>query len=198
MIHIKHIKIVKNSGYHVLKPGFEFDCMDVNIIVGDQGSGKSTMLKKISMEHPDFKFVNSDEVNKFGIDTRYFDSEKDNPRMVDPRRYTTTGGESVGYGYGNALLSRCKSHGEVIAPIVTNALRNFKNQIVFLDEPESGLSITNQFKLIESVKIAVDNGCQLFIATHCYPLINNFDVISLDHFKVMKGSTFIKKIKNNI
>ena len=57
------------------------------------------------------------------------------------------------------------------------------------------MSITNQFKMIENIKTAVKNNCQLFIATHCYPLIEQFDVISLEHNKQMKGSEFIDLIK---
>lgn len=65
-----------------------------------------------------------------------------------------------------------------------------------MKNPESGLSLTNQFKLIEAINIAVSNNCQLFIATHCYPLINAFDVISLEHNKQMKGVDFINLIKS--
>ena len=34
-----------------------------------------------------------------------------------------------------------------------------------------------------------------FIATHCYPLIESFDVISLQHLEQMSGEDFIKRIK---
>ena len=61
-------------------------------------------------------------------------------------------------------------------------------------DPENGLSITNQFKLINAIKVAVTNNCQLFIATHCYPLIENFDVISLQHKKLMTGRKFIELV----
>lgn len=42
--------------------------------------------------------------------------------------------------------------------------------------------------------IGVKNNCQFFIATHCYPLIEKFDVISLEHNKQMPGIKFIEKL----
>lgn len=62
-------------------------------------------------------------------------------------------------------------------------------------EKLSGLSITNQFKMIDAINKAVVNNCQFFIATHCYPLIEAYNVISLQHNKCMKGIDFINKVK---
>lgn len=70
-----------------------------------------------------------------------------------------------------------------------------KECVIILDEPESGLSITNQFKLIQEIYNAIKRGCQFFIATHCYPLIESGDVISLEHWKKMSGISFIERVK---
>jgi predicted ATPase len=114
--------------------------------------------------------------------------------MKDPENYTNHGGTSKGYGYGNAIIARFKSHGEVLEPIVIAPLLTAKDSVILLDEPESGLSITNQFRLIDAIKIAVENNCQFFIATHCYPLIMAFDdIISLEHRKQMTSAEFIKR-----
>ena len=131
-----------------------------------------------------------------GVNSFYFDSEKMNPRTTDPEYYTKPNGEDVGIGYRGALLSRFRSHGEVLQEFIFKPLASAKNCVILLDEPESGLSLTNQFKLIKAINKAVENDCQLFIATHCYPLIQSFDVISLEHNKQMKGTEFIDKVSS--
>lgn len=199
MIYIKNIEIIDNTypGSDVLKKNFKIDCKDVNLLVGDQGCGKSTLLNLIQKNHSDIKIDLTEYVIKHGIKSFFFDSEKDNPRIKDPQLYTNPNGTDVGIGYGSALASRFKSHGEILEKFIINPILKAKNCVIILDEPESGLSITNQLKLIDSIKIAVKNKCQFFIATHCYPLIKSFDVISLEHNEIMKGTEFINKIKSN-
>jgi predicted ATPase len=195
-MYIEKIKIVGKSypGSKVLKKGFEINCADVNLFVGDQGCGKSTLLQLIQKQHSDIAVTPSKTIPKNGINTFYFDSENDNPRVKDPQSFTTPSGRDVRIGYSAALVSRFKSHGEILQDFVITPLLKAKNCIILLDEPESGLSITNQFKLINAIKVAVANKCQFFIATHCYPLIQAFDVISLEHKKQMKGSEFIELV----
>jgi predicted ATPase len=109
--------------------------------------------------------------------------------------FTKPSGENVGIGYGNALASRFKSHGEILEHFVITPILKAKDCVILLDEPESGLSLTNQFRLVDAINKAVKNNCQFFIATHCYPLIESFDVISLEHKKQMSGKDFIDLIK---
>ena len=201
MIYLEKIKIVGNSypGSQVLKQGFEIICGDVNIFVGNQGCGKSTILNLIQKSHEDVEITLSkaliNNMTGKGVDSFFFDSEKDNPRMKDPELFTKANGENIGIGYGSALASRFKSHGEILESFVITPILKAGNCVIILDEPESGLSITNQFKMISAIKTAVDNNCQFFIASHCYPLIESFDVISLEHNSQMKGIEFINKIK---
>lgn len=197
MQYIEKIKIVDQTypGSHALKKGFEFDCDSVNLFVGEQGCGKSTLLNLIQKNHKDVKLHFSDYTIKNKVDSFFFDSEKDNPRVKNPELYTKPNGEDVGIGFGSAIASRFKSHGEILEAMVIAPLLNAKNCVILLDEPESSLSLTNQFKLIRAIKEAVKNNCQFFIATHCYLLIKEFNVISLEHKKQMSGLTFIDKIK---
>ena len=153
-------------------------------------------VKLIEKQHSDLKFEVSDFLRINNVNTYSFDTEKDNPRLKDPQLYTTLSGADKGIGYKNALLSRFHSHGEILEWLIVNSLEEAKDCIIFLDEPESGLSLTNQFRLIQLIKNAANNGCQFFIATHCYPLINEFNVISLEHNKQMTGKQFIKKINH--
>lgn len=199
MVFLEKIKIINQTypGSHVLKVGFEIDCSDVNIFVGEQGCGKSTLLNLLQKNHSDIEIQLSESVIKNGVKSFYFDSEKDNPRTKDPQLYTTPMGTNIGIGIHGAIGSRFQSHGEVLEKFIIGPLLQAKDAVIILDEPESALSISNQLKLIDAINIAVFNNCQLFIASHCYPLIESFDVISLQHSKQLSGKKFINKIRNN-
>ena len=198
MVHVEKIKIVDNNyPTNKIKKGFEIICESVNLLVGNQGCGKSTLLKLLQENHGDLKLQLSEHVLKNGVNTFYFDTEKDNPRMKDPELYTTPSGQDIGIGFKGALTTRFHSHGEIIESFVIDPLLKAKDSVIFIDEPESGLSITNQFKLISAINKAVKNGCQIFIATHCYPLIENYNVISLEHLEQMSGKEFINKLKDS-
>lgn len=197
-MYIKQIEIVDNSyPSNVLPKNFKINCSSINLLVGEQGCGKSTLLKLLQENHKDIKitFFDLNFIQNVGVDTFYFDSEKDNPRIKDPELYTKFNGEDIGIGFCNAVMTRFKSHGEVLQNFIIEPLKKAKDCVIFLDEPESGLSITNQFKLIKEIKKASKRNVQLFIATHCYPLIESFDVISLQHLEQMTGKEFIKRIK---
>lgn len=197
MIYLESLKLVKQSfpGTHVLPLNVDFNFSEVNLFVGNQGCGKSTMLRLIQKNSSDIQINLTKECLRNGVDTFYFDSENDNPRTKDPQLFTNASGQSIGYGYGNALVSRFRSHGEILEHFIITPILKAKNCVIILDEPESGLSITNQFKLINAINGAVERGCQFFIATHCYPLIQSFNVISLEHGKNMSGVEFINIIK---
>lgn len=201
MIWLKGLKIVDRtmSGTGVLKENFEFKFSDINLFVGGQGCGKSTLLSLIQKQHSDISLELSDECLVKGVESFYFDSEKDNPRIKDLRDYTNADGSNRGIGLGSAISSRFKSHGQILEKFTIEPIMSAKNCVIILDEPESGLSITNQFRLIKEIKGAISRGCQFFIASHCYPLIVNSDrVISLDHWEEMSGMEYVKRIKSEM
>lgn len=197
MIYIEKVTIRDKThpGTGKLKRGFEFDCGHVVVFVGEQGCGKSTMLNLLQKNHSDLKIKFSDHVLKNGVKHYYLNTELDNPRIKHPQMFATPSGSDKGIGFGVALQSRFRSHGEVISDLIIKPLEKFRDCVVIIDEPENGLSITNQFKLIKAINKAVKNGCQVFIATHCYPSIQEFNVISLQHHKCMSGAEFIDKVK---
>lgn len=195
MIHVEKIEIINNTyPSNVLKKNFVVKCESVNLFVGNQGCGKSTLLNLLRLNHSDIALKLTENALLNGVDTFYFDTENDNPRTKDPQLFTKTNGDDIGIGYAGAIMTRFRSHGEVLERFIFNPLSSAQNCVIIIDEPEAGLSVTNQLKLIKAISTAVQNNCQLFIATHCYPLIMNFNVISLEHYVKMKGSDFIKLV----
>ena len=193
--HSMHILLVKiNEEYRSLKKDLVIELKPLTLLVGEQGCGKSTLLNllKDSSDKIDLKL--SDNVNRFGIDSFYFDSEKMNPRTADLQaNYTTLSGENKGIGVGAALLSHFKSHGEVLKEFTVNRIEEAKDCVLLLDEPETALSLRNQYKLAHEINKATSNNVQLIVATHCLPLIESVeDVYSLEHSRWMPSKEFIK------
>lgn len=198
MIYLESVAVIESlyDDKKKLLRNFRFDCSEINILVGDQGTGKSTVLRLLHENSPKLKIGLSGSVREKGISSYYFDTEKNNPRTKDPQLFTTSSGDDIGMGYMGACLSRFRAHGEVMRDMVVETLSGAKDCVVILDEPESGLSVKSQFRLVESVASAVRNNCQLFIATHCVPLIEAYDVISLDHrYKKMAGEQYLNDIR---
>ena len=172
-----------------------FDLSDITLLVGDQGCGKSTLLELFGRND---KILDPEltPLAQKGVETFYFDAEKMNPRIKDPMDYSNFDGTNKGIGYGNALASRYTSHGETLVCFTVDTLKKAENCIVFLDEPESSLSIRNQFRLTQEILNAVNRKCQLIIATHCLLLIQAVPkVLSLEHRKWLSSEEFIKTQK---
>ena len=74
----------------------------------------------------------------------------------------------------------------------THKILDSKNLILFVGTFDE----CSNFMESHNTKHQFTYNCQFVIATHCYPLINEFNVISLEHNKQMKGSDFIKLVTN--
>lgn len=193
MIYIENIKVIKDFFGNLTK-GFNFDCKDLNLIVGDQGCGKSTLLHLLqtnglqhNVQYLAFKL--NPTLSENSVKSIYFDSEKENPRIKDIRMVA---GDMIGY----TLASYFGSHGEALVNVNVHNIAKMKDTIIFLDEPESALSVRNQLALVKALNQAVKQNCQVFIATHCYPLIfATSEVFSLEHKKWMTSSEFLESQK---
>ena len=197
-INSKYIKSIEfKSDYRCFETGDKFEFKPLNLLVGDQGCGKSSLMSLMfkNKTDEDRKIIEiklSEEALGKGITTYFFDSEKDNPRIKNFNLYGHADGTNRGIGVSAAIATKFCSHGQTLIHFSVNALNKANNCVVFLDEPESGLSIRNQIKLTDSIENAIDRGCQLFIATHSLVLVEYADtVLSLEHKKWMTSDDFI-------
>jgi len=192
-MYVESCEIINNKYCHNIGDKYTFE--DITLLVGDQGCGKSTLLSMLR-DNVDLK-VNLTALGIQGVNTFYFDFEKDNPRIKDPQLFTNPSGTNKGIGYAKAISVRFQSHGEALKEFSIEPLKKAKDCVVFLDEPESALSLRNQFLLIKTIKEAVQRKCQFIIATHCLPLISSVDtVLSLEDDRWLTSKEFIQKNKN--
>jgi predicted ATPase len=193
--HLEKIEILKD--FRTLKGGSIIDFKPITLLVGEQGCGKSTILTLLRDNSDYLKLTLSESTIKNSIDTFYFDTEKMNPRISGLDNYTTPNGISNGIGIGGAIVSHFKSHGEVLREFTVNRIDETTNCVLFLDEPESALSLRNQYLIADKINKATERNTQLIIATHCLPLIESVDgVFNVEEMKWMKSKDFIKKSKN--
>jgi predicted ATPase len=194
-MHLKSIKVIKDDHYF-LEKGFEIkDLLDITLLVGDQGCGKSSLLGLLQKhEDLDIKMQHSNPVNSL-----FFDFEHMNPRVIEDHELSNPDGTERLFGMGEKLMSKWRSHGETLKYYSVDNLRMMKDSVVIFDEPESSLSLRSQYELIKACDVAVGNNCQLIIATHCLPLIESQEkVYSMEHKEWMSSKDFIDYQKNNI
>jgi predicted ATPase len=183
------------SQHRCFKKGQKFKFRDVTIIVGDQGCGKSTLLKGLQAQDK-FLDLRLTPLGLKGVNSFYFDSEHMNPRTTDPTLYSKANGEDIGIGYAGSIMSRFKSHGEVLRMYTIDCLKKARDSVILLDEPEAGLSLKSQYKMWDEILKASGRNCQIIMATHSLAIIQAAgDVLSLEHGKWMKSGDFISTQK---
>jgi len=157
----------------------------LSVIVGENGSGKSTILELLIHSNV---YKNICSINYSGKPQfLFFDTEKNNPRVNQPRDES----------YTQDIMMRFSSHGEAMFPILEH-LKTEKNKVIFIDEPEAGLSLKNQVKLLKVFDDAINNGCQVIISTHSYLIIQSVEkVFCLNRKRWIKSQTFLKPFINN-
>jgi len=161
---LKSIKLL--TKYRNLKP-FSFDFKDgLNVIVGENGIGKSTLLNLIAEHKKDLVKLSI----KPGTVYQFFDTEKQNPRIKALNEHENSLFEF-------SIASRFVSHGEAMLPIILTA-KTFSDTLLMVDEPESGISLMNQVKIINAFKkIVEESNCQVIITTHSYVIIKNVEYV---------------------
>lgn len=186
---------------------------NVTIFVGENGTGKSTLLEAIAVAlrfNPEggtrnFRFATKEthsDLNKYLRVSRsnYF---KDGFFLRSESLYNIASyiddvvPEIVGY-YGGKPLHH-QSHGESILNLIQNRFGG--NGLYILDEPEAALSPSRQLTLMVEINRLVNKNSQVVMATHSpilmsYPTaqiieltndsINNVGYQETEHFKLTK------------
>jgi len=204
------IKPTTNSGYRrekypyemfkLFKKGLKIEFKPgVNIIVGENGSGKSSFISIIKSY---INYENSPKYVKIDGDptidnTIFFDGEKDNPLTLIPKMINPMGSDFVSLS-SQLFFASEESHGESMLPALDYILDNAKaGYMIFMDEPETALSLGNQIRLAHKLMISAGDGNQLFISTHSLALINEFPtVFDMETRKWVDRAKYVQNIIN--
>lgn len=155
----------------------------LTVIVGENGSGKSSFFTLLtdSSYHKDTIKVDIVE----GLQYTFFDTEKHNPRIK----------HHLGKNALYEALARFHSHGEALLPIIKSS-STFKDRLVLIDEPEAGISLMNQKKILTAFRSAIRKNCQIIISTHSYFLIKSVkEVFDMETKKWMTSVSYLKGIE---
>lgn len=149
----------------------------VTFFVGENGSGKSTIIESIAVAAgfnaeggtKNYSFSSADTTSslKDAITlVRGYRREKYGYFLRAESFYTTANYAESGT-YGGPLLFDGKriheqSHGEAFMSIIDT----FRPGLFLFDEPESALSPRRQLELILAMRRLADQGSQFFVATH--------------------------------
>jgi predicted ATPase len=182
--------------YRCFKKGDTFDFRPgVNLLVGDQGAGKSSLLELIretaaSETRAEVTPILTVLTSKEGIQVRSYDFEKDNPRVV----LSLAPGKEM-----FQIQARFLSHGQVVQAIQQNVAGYARNKtmscLFLMDEPDTGLSPRSVYKLVKQLK-ALSKHHQILASVHNPILIEAWpEVLSLEHRKWMTSSAFMQMMK---
>lgn len=165
----------------------------VNLLVGDQGTGKSSMFQAIQVcgmkkprswnlpsreSIPAMILYKGDAVPVFA-----FDFEHDN--------FRTKSWFDGDIGFHVAAMHN--SHGQMVMAMIDAWLTADKTMIVLVDEPDMALSIRSCHKLVRAFKHVADLGGQVIATAHNPVVIVGFEeVYSLEHSCWMPSREFIE------
>lgn len=172
----------------------------VNLLVGDQGCGKSTILQCLASlggcKVPFWKKDRKEDIAKVAellVDKPApvfaHDYENDSPR-------TSPSFETMGsIPMGSAISFMKGSHGQATIALAS-AISDMKDAYLILDEPDSGLSCRSALTLVDAFKKAASNGCQIIASVHHPWVIESFScVYSVEHKNYMKPEDFLQSMR---
>lgn len=177
----KDYRCFKKGDTIPFKPG-------VNLLVGDQGTGKSTIiqiLRNSSQEKEDGPATITTTISPSKTVEMYsFDFERDLTRgksHFDDRRPMKF-----------QVQQMFMSHGETVRAVV-ETLDQMKDCLVLLDEPDIGLSLRSAYTLARLLASAAKRGCQLVASIH-NPLVMQEigEVYGMEERRWMTAPEFLK------
>lgn len=174
-------KITFPKEFRRLPAGFSVEFRKgVNLLVGDQGAGKSTVLDNLEGRSSAGALVVMDD----GTKIKHYDFEKYNPRV------STGFGGVVDMGVQTSALF--VSHGQAGIMILADLMKTATVPTTFLiDEPDTGMSIRSCRAIAKFLKMAAVAGHQVIAAVHNPTLILSFDeVYSVEHRRWMTSKDF--------
>jgi len=164
----------------------------VNLLVGDQGCGKSSLIGAIRNGAVELKRHDRDYhekkvatvlTNGKPCQSFKFDFEHDN---FQTKPYFDSGTTSF------HISCMFKSHGEQNRAVLDN-MASAKDSVIFMDEPDMALSIRSIHHLITMLDKLADAGNQIIAAVHNSMVIEHFPlVLSLEHRMWMPSDEFIE------
>lgn len=177
---LKSLTFIKD--WRCFKDGDQFKFHpSVNLLVGDQGCGKSSLLETIKDAGSKNKHKRAVAITDKECMSLFFDFEKGNPRTL-----AYFGDDIMGQ-----VAMMFKSHGEAVNGILSG-LDKAVDGIAMLDEPDSALSIRSCMKLVSTFKNLEQRGMQVIAAVHNPVVIEAFnEVYSLEHRRWLPSSEFI-------
>jgi len=171
----------------------------VNLLVGDQGCGKSTILQLIAAHGGSKAFwkkplkTEVEEASQLIVSERQrvfcHDFENDSPRTSPS--FDTMG--TLPFEWAIGMMRQ--SHGEANRAI-NEQLAKMKNTYIILDEPDSGLSCRSALNLAAAMRTAAENGCQVIASVHHPWLIEQFNqVFDVSTRKWTSSSNFLASMR---
>jgi predicted ATPase len=207
--------------FFLFKKGQHIDFDEgINVIVGENGSGKTTLfhlIKHYSGKPPDrmsffvseyeteeeyFQNYQKEYKGELKIDgvlnyrnAIYFDAEKDNPVVAIPQMLNPDRKEFPSL-VAQMFDAQEESHGESMLPVLHYILKNAKDCTIFMDEPDTALSLRNQFWLVKQmVESSVTNHNQIIISTHALGIIQHFPkLFDMEARKWVEKETYLMNI----
>jgi predicted ATPase len=171
----------------------------VNLLVGDQGAGKSSLLSilrgfggdamalgpmSVAEARQTVKVAATGERFKsFG-----FDFEKENPRTLPGIAEKGAGGMFFQVG------SFFRSHGETVKSIIASLEQEAVKgpYLILFDEPDAGLSPRSAVELLRVLRVVTEHGGQVIASVHSPILMLGVpEVLSLEHRRWMPGREFL-------
>lgn len=173
---------------------------NVTYIVGENGSGKSTLLELISVKtkHKNLCHFSVEEfsknikitTNKKQVETIYFCSKND---LIHSNNLNDTNYDTLFY-----VSAMMVSSGQCLLMQLSELLnKDLNDKLLILDEPEKGLSLKNQKKLLNFITNLTKkfNNLQIIVVTHSYPIIKNTEeVFSCDKKQYISSKEYLEEI----